>query len=172
MKISTKTGDNGETGLFGGRRVSKASPIIEIVGELDELHSVLGWTRFGVPAEKRQSVEKLIGRVQENMFRILAVAGAGMKPLKNLRGIDDEDIKFLEMALERYEKIIGGISKFIHPGTTEAAARFHMARAHCRSVERLMVKYGKKIKIPKNILIYLNRLSDLLFVMAYVFEKK
>lgn len=172
MKISTKTGDKGQTSLLRGLRIFKGSLLIDIIGELDELHSVLGWTRFGVPASKRSNINKLVEKVQDDMFRILAIAGSKMKLLKNLRGIDNEDIEFLEMELDKYEKIIGGISKFIHPGTTEAAARFHMARACCRRVERLMFRNSKKMRIPQNILIYLNRLSDLLFAVAYVFEKK
>jgi len=168
MKITTKTGDRGETSLFGGRRVSKSSDFICLIGELDELQAVTGWARCGLSGEMALATD----RIQDDLYRIMSVVGFEMKCPGNIRPIDDNDVEFLEKEMKKYEKAVGDLSKFIRPGTTEAAARLQIARTVCRRVERGMVGVdGESVKVPAEIIKYLNRLSDLLFVMAYSQER-
>lgn len=191
IKITTKTGDKGSTSLFGGRRVSKASPYIELVGELDELQSFLGWCRWrergkGNAIHKKisgraaeQNFADLIDRIQGDVYRMMSIAGFEMKCPKNIRAIGDADVKFLEKESEKYSVTIAKQMKFIKPGSTEMAARLHIVRCVCRRVERRCVacegEIGKSDSVREVfgfILKYLNRLSDLLFAMAYSFEKE
>lgn len=198
LKITTKTGDKGSTSLFGGRRVSKASVFIELAGELDELQSFLGWCRCGDGREGRDDLRgkrgrsadgfaDLIDRIQGDVYRIMSIAGFEMKCPGNIRAINDADVKFLEKESEKYSAMIAKQMKFIKPGSTEVAARLHIARCVCRRVERRCVactasamadggsdakSAGGAPEVFGFILKYLNRLSDLLFVMAYSFEKE
>lgn len=191
IKITTKTGDKGSTSLFGGRRVSKASAFIELVGELDELQSFLGWCRWGdgcgglrdkrgrsARSFKDHGFADLIDRIQGDIYRMMSIAGFEMKCPKNIRAISEEDVKFLEKESEKYCAMIAKQMKFIKPGSTEMAARLHIARCVCRRVERrcvaggAMVGGGSAPEVFEFILKYLNRLSDLLFAMAYSFEKE
>lgn len=205
MKITTKTGDKGETSLFGGRRVSKASVFIELVGGLDELQAVVGWCRCGVedgglrglaencPANCMTKLEsglgdelvELLGRVQDDLYRMMSVVGFEMKCPGNIRAIGEEDVAVLEKYVEAAQAKLGDLSKFIRPGTTEMAARLHIARTVCRRVEREFVRKGCFAMRAEGgdggrgrgemglrpMLKYLNRLSDVLFVMAYGEEK-
>lgn len=181
MKITTKTGDNGETSLFGGRRVSKASEFIELVGELDELQAVVGWCR--VEAIERNKCDKAAGeahmynmctaletclaRIEEDLYRMMSIVGFEFKCPGNIKPVGEEDVEFLEKEMSKYEDAVGDLSKFVRPGGSEISARLHIARTVCRRVERGMVK----VKVAGAMLKYLNRLSDLLFVLAYRFEK-
>lgn len=181
LKITTKTGDKGSTSLFGGRRVSKASPYVELVGELDELQSFLGWCRWGGGRRGRRDFADLIDRLQGDVYRIMSIAGFEMKCPKGIRAINEEDVKFLEKEAEKYCAMIAKQMKFIKPGSTEIAARLHIARCVCRRAERRCVACEGKVsstvadgaqEVFGFILKYLNRLSDLLFAMAYSFEKE
>ena len=158
MKITTKTGDNGDTSLFGGRRVSKASDFINLVGELDELQSFVGWAKV-----EAIGYEKILERVQDDIYRMMSVVGFEMKCPANIKEIEAADVEFLEAEIEGRQEEVKGLNEFIRPGGTEAAARLHIARTVCRRVERKMVE----IKIEGEILKYMNRLSDLLFILAY-----
>lgn len=166
MKITTKTGDKGETSLFGGRRVSKAAGIIVLVGELDELQAVVGWCR--VEAGERVGA---LERVVDDLYRIMSVVGFEFKCPGNIRAIDESDVEFLEKEMGKYEKEVGDLAKFVRPGgASELAARLHIARTVCRRVERGMVEItsgmGEERSTMEKILKYLNRLSDFLFVLA------
>lgn len=160
MKITTKTGDKGETSLFGGRRVSKASRYIELVGELDELQSVIGWASIEC---SMGHMGDMLKRVQDDIYRMMSVVGFEMKCPGNIKAIDVEDVTFLEGEIEARQDVVEGIKAFIRPGGSEAAARLHMARTVCRRVERRMVA----AEVEGEMLKYLNRLSDLLFILAY-----
>lgn len=165
MKITTKTGDRGDTGLFGGRRVSKASTFIELVGQLDELQSYVGWARCAITDDE---LLRILDRIQDDLYRMMAVVGFGMKCPKHIREIDEEDVTFLEKYIIEWQDLVKNLSKFINPGSCEAAARLHIVRTVCRRVERRMVK----AEVEGEMLKYLNRLSDFLFILAYKFEKK
>lgn len=164
MKISTKTGDKGETSLFGGRRVSKNSLYIAALGDLDELQAFLGACRFGVSDD----LAGLVSRLQDDIYRIMSVVGFEMKWPMNISPIDEEDVRFLEDFMSRYEAVVGDLGKFIRPGSTEEAARFNIARTVCRRAERSLVAISG---VPEEVLRYLNRLSDLLFVVGFGLEK-
>lgn len=178
MKITTKTGDKGETGLFGGERVSKSSLIMEVIGELDELTSFLGWAGRGGSEKggEEGEIQKALVRLQDDIYRIMGFLGMNFKWASYIKPLCEEDVEFLEKEIERIKLIVDPENKnfkFIRPGTSETAARLHICRSVCRRVERRMVELNtnSKGKIPGEILKYLNRLSDLLFVMAYSFEK-
>lgn len=152
MKISTKTGDGGETSLFGGRRVPKSNGLIEIVGELDELQSFVGLAMCTCD-------EAVLRRVQDDIYRLMSYFGFEMKWPKGIKAVDAEDVGFLEGEIEAREV---EMSEFVRPGGSEAAARLHVCRTVCRRVERKVVE----VECEGEVLKYLNRLSDLLFVMA------
>ncbi len=178
MKITTKTGDKGETSLFGGRRVSKASDFIRVVGDLDELQAVVGWchveaahtARHGALASAgREQVDggslQILERVTDDLYRMMSVVGFEFKCPGNIRAIDESDVEFLEGFMAKHEAEMDKVKAFVRPGgSSELAARLHIARTVCRRVERGMVEVGGDREMLK----YLNRLSDLLFVLAQV----
>lgn len=179
MKITTKTGDNGETGLFGGKRVSKDSNFIDVLGELDEIHSFLGWCR----CESKGNCNKLLARFQDDIYKIQAIVGFEMKCPKTVEIIEEDDVGFLEKEIEKRQHLVKDLQQFIRPGSSELAARLHIARAVCRRVERAVVRLQRKLvtgeglsgdvlAVFRVIIKYLNRLSDLLFLLAYEFEKE
>jgi len=177
MKISTKLGDNGETSMFRGKRVSKASRYMIVLGELDELHSVVGWAKFGVGAERFEEIRVLLERFQDDLYRMMSVIGYEMKVPESIEGVAEADVYYLEELVNKYEEMVGELSKFIRTGSTEAAARLHLARTECRRAERMMVGFNeaeknKELQIPGSIMRYMNRLSDLLFLLAYSFETR
>lgn len=156
MKITTKSGDGGETSLFGGRRVSKGSDYMRLLGEIDELQAVLGLCE-GTVAE----------RVQDDLYRMMAIVGFEMKCPGSVRDFDESDVEFLEGEMAGREVVFEKLGKFIRPGSTESAARWNLARAVCRRVEREMVAFSEHdLKVPAILVKYLNRLSDLLYVMG------
>lgn len=164
MRISTKKGDHGETGLFNGKRVKKSDPIIKIIGELDELNSFLGFAKVSI---MDIYVFDVFERVQKDIYRIMSVIGNEMKPPKDIKAIKDEDIECLEKQVEKLENSMSVSDKFVVPGESELSARIHLVRSVCRRAERTVVEYTEELKIPLSILKYLNRLSDLLFLLAH-----
>jgi cob(I)alamin adenosyltransferase len=163
MKIYTKTGDRGDTGLFGGERVRKDHGRIRAYGTVDEVNAVVGWARASAPDAELDSVLK---KIQNDLFDLGAVL-ATPDPQK-LRGpfIGDGDIRALEAVIDRLEKDLEPLRNFILPGGGEAGARLHVARTVCRRSERDIVTLTETTEIDPNVVIYMNRLSDLLFVMA------
>lgn len=196
MKITTKTGDMGQTSLFGGRRVSKSCGIIELVGELDELQAVVGWCKVeaemgmrnsgrvngtnlqnGGLSSRKVSPVKLFDKIQNDIYRIMSVVGFGMKCPKNIKPIGEKDVEFLEKEMEKYEQVAGDLNKFVRPGGSEISARLNIARTVCRRVERRVVAgmiegIVDESQVAGEILKYLNRLSDLLFVITLVEHRK
>jgi cob(I)alamin adenosyltransferase len=161
MKITTKKGDKGETGLFDGKRVSKGANVIDVLGELDELQSFLGLCRN----IKNADVE-LIEHLQDYVYRIMSIIGYQGKCPPSCKEIGREDVEFLEVSMDKYD--VGDLKEFVRPGSDESNARFNVARSVCRRAERSVVKFHEAGgAIPEMILVYLNRLSDLLFVMGF-----
>jgi cob(I)alamin adenosyltransferase len=165
MKIYTKTGDEGETGLFGGPRVKKNNVRIEAYGTVDELNAVVGMVRsHGLPAD----VDGLLARIQNELFD-LGAALATPEPEKfGIAGATDEHVAALEQAIDRFEAELEPLRQFILPGGTPAAAALHLARTVCRRAERCVVTLAETETISPRVVVYLNRLSDLLFVLARV----
>jgi cob(I)alamin adenosyltransferase len=163
MKIYTKTGDDGTTGLFGGGRVPKTSPRIEAYGTVDELNSVVGIVR-SVSTE----FNELLERIQQNLFVLGGDLATPIETRSNypVPRIKEEDVRMLERAIDEHEAELPELKRFILPGGTPASAHLHLARTVCRRAERCVVALAHAEEIGPFDTIFLNRLSDLLFVLA------
>lgn len=163
MKIYTKTGDAGETGLFGGARIGKDSARVWVYGEIDELNSVIGLARLEPIDDERDA---LLARIQSSLFALGAELAA--KPGKDvgIDRVDDEDVEQLERAIDAAEEELSPLKTFVLPGGSPTAARLHLARTVCRRAERRAVSLMRDEELRSVVIRYLNRLSDLLFVLA------
>ena len=164
MKIYTKTGDKGETGLFGGDRVAKDALRIEAYGTVDELNSLLGVIRVQHPGKK---VDQILERIQNDLFALgadLATRKASKRSL--VPRISRSHILAIEQAIDSFQSSLPPLKTFILPGGTVAASHLHYARTVCRRAERSTVRLSRSEVINENAIAYLNRLSDFLFVLA------
>jgi cob(I)alamin adenosyltransferase len=165
MKIYTKTGDSGDTGLFGGPRARKTAPRIEAYGAVDELNAVLGLARAEMPSG---AIDDVLTRVQNELFHVGAELATPDPMSHQTRVIDTRHAAVLEADIDHFEATLAPLRQFILPGGTRAAAQLHCARSVCRRAERRLVSLIDQADAPVSpaLLIYLNRLSDLLFVLA------
>ncbi|HEY4310382.1 MAG TPA: cob(I)yrinic acid a,c-diamide adenosyltransferase [Pirellulales bacterium] len=163
MKIYTKTGDAGETGLFGGPRVPKDAPRIEAYGTVDELNALLGLVRCETLAP---DIDALLARIQNELFDVGAELATPNPQAKNTATLGPKNIAALEEAIDQHEAHLAPLRQFILPGGTRPAALMHLARTVCRRAERRLVTLATTETISPTLVIYLNRLSDLLFVLA------
>jgi cob(I)alamin adenosyltransferase len=164
LRIYTRSGDKGETTLFGGKRVPKDETRVEAYGTVDELNSHLG---FCLLSMKNQSSVNLIDRIQRDLFAIGAMlASPDKSQLDEKSKLTESSVDYLERNIDNIEKQLQPIQAFILPGGSEPAARFHVARAVCRRAERKVVALLRKEEVDPVIVKYLNRLSSLLFVLA------
>ncbi len=163
MKIYTKTGDEGETGLFGGARIGKDSARVWVYGEIDELNSVLGLVRLHPIDETRDA---LLAAIQSSLFNLGAELAA--RPGKDIgvARIEEPDVEELERAIDEAEAVLAPLKTFVLPGGSPAGAHLHLARTVCRRAERRAVVLMRNEELRPAVLRYLNRLSDLLFVLA------
>ena len=165
MKIYTKTGDAGETALLGGQRVAKSAPRVAAYGEVDELNAWLGFVRSTKP---HGELTAMLERTQRDLFAIgarLADPAGTVAARVAKTAVTDEDIARLEQWIDALDAGLPPLRRFILAGGAPAAAALHVARTVCRRAERSVVALGHDAVEP-GILVYLNRLSDLLFVMA------
>jgi cob(I)alamin adenosyltransferase len=167
MKIYTRTGDDGSTGLIGGQRVSKSDARIDCYGTVDELNAALGLVACGVSDELADKVR----RVQAELFVIgshlaLNREDAATPGSVSLPALEDVMVDRLEMEIDAAQSELPQLRTFILPGGTETAARLHLSRTICRRAERLLVSFAHDRPVPSLMLVYLNRLSDWLFVQA------
>src|SRR5262245_26861458 len=178
MKIYTKTGDRGETGVFGGPRVAKDDPRIEAYGTVDELNAVLGLVR----CEKLPpDVDDLLERIQNELFDVGAELATPRPDDHGIARTADSHVAALERAIDHYEAGLAPLKSFILPGGAKPAAWLHLARTICRRAERRTVTVAREVSlhgatdavdarlpepISPTLIIYLNRLSDLFFVLA------
>lgn len=164
MKIYTKTGDQGETSLGKGRRVSKADPVIECLGSLDELNAYLGWLADSkITAARTRELKE----IQRRIFVIGSlVADCATKKLKENYNIALADVTNLELMIDQLTAELEPLEHFILPGGHVVVSRCHLARAVCRRAERRLVAVAGEIGLAKVVLEYLNRLSDYLFTLA------
>ena len=167
-RIYTKTGDGGETSLGDGQRVGKDDPRVAAYGEVDELNAVLGLLlaqQTGFPEAD------LIRQIQNDLFDVgadLCLPLESEKPNQAPLRIQPAQVERIEKAIDRINARLAPATSFILPGGTSAAAWCHFARTVCRRAERHIVTLGRVHKINPQVLAYLNRLSDLLFVLARV----
>lgn len=167
-RIYTKTGDNGTTGLIGGKRVPKNAPQIEANGSLDELNALIGVVRSRTLPDRADAVLQF---VQDDLFTIGAqIANPEGKNLQP--GIGDREISRLEQVIDTIENDLEPLRQFILPGGSMAGAELHLVRAVSRRAERNCVTLSQTEKVDPAILRYLNRLSDLCFVLARYVNKQ
>jgi cob(I)alamin adenosyltransferase len=164
MKIYTRTGDDGTTGLLGPGRVRKSAPRVEAYGAVDELNAVLGVARA---ADLDRWVDEELGGIQSMLFTLgaeLASVAPGLRT--TLDQITEDDVVTLERWIDRREADLPRLTTFILPGGTPLAAQLHLARTVCRRAERRVVALAEHEPVDGAVLRYLNRLADLLFVLA------
>jgi cob(I)alamin adenosyltransferase len=164
MKIYTKTGDFGDTALFGGGRVPKEDARVEAYGQVDELNAVLGLAR----SEGLGAMDALMQRLQDQLFTVggILATPAGSKAEKLVPKIKPEWTTEMENAIDGFDAQMPVLTSFILPGGTKAASALHLARTVCRRAERRAVPLMRSGHIGPEVVVYLNRLSDLLFTMA------
>ncbi|TYP92708.1 cob(I)alamin adenosyltransferase [Fodinibius salinus] len=163
MKIYTKRGDSGDTSLFGGDRVSKSSERIKAYGTVDELNSVVG---LAASYELSERGTILLRRIQELLFTLGADLATPPSSDTRIDRIAQEDIDFLEEAIDELEENLETLKNFILPGGSQPGATLHLARTVCRRAERATVACHETDEISDECIKFLNRLSDFLFVIA------
>lgn len=166
MRIYTRTGDTGETGLIGGQRVPKDDPRVEAYGTVDELNATLGIARCYLT--EQPELDNLLERLQNELFDIGAELASPPERAAQFQSIGESHITAMENAIDRFEEELPPLRQFILPGGTLTAAHLHLARTVCRRAERQVVRLSHTSTVNAAIIKYLNRLSDLLFVMARV----
>ena len=165
MKIYTRTGDQGQTSLLGGHRVPKDTLRIEVYGTIDELNSHIGLLRDHAHGRR----DALLIPIQEKLFSLGSrLASGNEKQAEKFKvpQVTDEDITTLEAAMDGMDKEVPEMRNFILPGGHQAASQAHVCRTVCRRAERLLVTLASSEEVPATAVRYLNRLSDLLFVLA------
>jgi cob(I)alamin adenosyltransferase len=167
MKIYTRTGDQGETGLFGGGRVSKSDPRVAAYGDVDELNSAIGVARASPP---ETLFDDLLTAIQRDLFSLgghLATPDPDKvrKALEKAE-LDEGRIAAFERAIDEADAELPPLRAFVLPAGTAKAAALHLARTICRRAERSVVALAAGSPVPSLFLVYLNRLSDLLFTLA------
>lgn len=163
MKIYTRTGDTGETGLLGGVRVKKHDLRIEAYGTVDELNAVLGVVRAAQPSQR---VDQILEHIQNELFGVGAELATPTSKGAHSGRIEESHVERLEEMIDLCEAELPPLKNFILPGGCPTAAQLHFARTVCRRAERLVVELSETGPVSPQIIVYLNRLSDLLFVLA------
>jgi len=164
MKIYTKTGDKGNTSLFGGTRVSKADNRIETYGTIDELNSYIGLIRDTQSGTARKATLK---EIQDRLFTIGShLASDNKSKMERVPDLVDMDVEFLEQEMDDMDRDLPEMKSFILPGGHVHVSYCHLARCVCRRTERLAIKLSESVQVEPIIIRYLNRLSDYLFVLA------
>jgi cob(I)alamin adenosyltransferase len=174
VRLYTRTGDHGETSLMGGGRVPKDHPRVIAYGEVDETNAAIGVARTTTP---RRLADRLLAAVQHDLFTIGgALATPRPSRLKAKQraklAIDPERVRALERAIDAAEGELPPLKAFVLPGGTAKAAALHYARTVCRRAERATVRLAKEEPVPSEIISYLNRLSDLLFALARLANRR
>jgi cob(I)alamin adenosyltransferase len=174
VKIYTRTGDAGDTGLFGGGRVPKTHPRVEAYGDVDELNAAIGLARA---IELMPRVDEVLVPLQRDLFAIGALLATPdlekMKRQLEKASIDERRISELEHAIDDGDRELEPLKAFIIPGGTPKAAALHVARTVCRRAERRVIALAdEEVPPPSIVVVYLNRLSDLLFTLARVASRR
>lgn len=165
LKIYTKTGDLGQTSLLGGKRVPKDHPRVVAYGDVDELNAALGAARAYVGAD----LSRLLLGVQQDLFAIgaqLADPARKVASRRSKAAVSAARVRRLEKAIDTRQAVLPPLRAFVTPGGPPSVAHLHVARAVCRRAERSVVTLARDAEVDARIIVYLNRLSDLLFVLA------
>jgi cob(I)alamin adenosyltransferase len=171
-KVYTKTGDQGETGLVGGERVAKDTPRIESYGTVDELQAVLGMLRAALAESDRepetcQAGLQAINRVQQDLFDLGSTLATPVKYLDRVKNpITEERIVWLETTMDAWNESLTPLRSFVLSGGGRFSALSHVARTVCRRCERVILGLSRQEEVPGEVLRYINRLSDFLFVLG------
>lgn len=167
FKIYTKTGDDGTTGLVGGSRVKKYDIRLEAYGTIDELNASLGMLDA---LNDDAAISSLLSVIQNKLFNIGSRLASDEKgeELTAALAITDEDIQHLEQAIDLFEEELPELTHFILPGGDQLVAQCHVSRTLCRRAERRIVEFAEQEKVRPELIKYVNRLSDLLFVLARI----
>jgi cob(I)alamin adenosyltransferase len=166
-RIYTRTGDDGTTSLFGGERVGKGNPRIDAYGTVDEANSVVGLARSHLTDEGgAERLDPVLGDVQEELFVVGADLATPVDAKPMVPRVKDHHVERVEERIDTFDADLQPLKKFVLPGGTPAGASLHSARTVCRRAERLVVQASASTPINEKTKIYLNRLSDLLFVLA------
>ena len=163
MKIYTGKGDKGETGLYGGERVLKNSPRLEAYGIVDELNSFVG---LAVTEIVDKDVKALLLKIQSQLFTVGADLATPEEKKQDGDGTPAEFYSNIEKEIDKFDAKLGELKSFILPGGSKSSAHLHVCRTVARRAERAVVSLKNSVEIGDNILIFLNRLSDLFFVLA------
>jgi len=159
--VYTRTGDKGTTGLYTGQRVPKQSLRVEAYGSIDEITSALGMARA---MAKHQNVKATIIKVQQLLMSMMAdIASVGAQPL-----IKEEHVKLFEETIDKYDEMLEPLGHFVIPGDNPGAAALDLARTTTRRAERNLLRLAEKEEVNQNVLICVNRLSDLCFILERV----
>ena len=180
MKLYTRTGDDGTTGLFGGGRVGKDHPRVEAYGTVDELNAAIGLAISaaagplsgpggrGTRSAGEGLILDILAKLQPRLFDLGAELATphGSKHESKIHRLSNTDVAEAEGWIDRVEEGNAPMTHFVMPGGTELSARLHLARTICRRAERLMVHLGRSDEVNPHAIVYVNRISDLLFAMA------
>lgn len=167
MPIYTRLGDTGRTVTLSGKKVYKDDAKVEAYGQLDELNALLGVVIAFT--KKDEDVKAILEKAQKNLFILGAELMIGKKGRRKIGAVDVEE---LESAIDTYEEQLTALANFIIPGGSKTASLLHLARSVCRRCERSIVALSRKETIDPVVVVYLNRLSDLLFVLARYVNRK
>jgi cob(I)alamin adenosyltransferase len=168
LKLYTKTGDDGTTGLFGGARVAKASARVEAYGTVDETNAAIGVARAArLEADADAAIQEVLAAVQQDLFVVGAELACvpGRESKLNMALVSEDDIARLERAIDAADAACPPLRSFVLPGGAPLAAALHMARTIARRAERAVLAIDDA-PVRREVVVYLNRLSDLLFALA------
>jgi cob(I)alamin adenosyltransferase len=165
--VYTRTGDDGTTSLFGGERVGKGNARIDAYGTVDETNSFVGMARAHLDGEPgADRLDPVLGNIQDELFIVGADLATPMDAKPVVPRVKEAHVEALEDRIDRFDADLDPLKNFILPGGTPAASTLHTARTVCRRAERLVVEAKTSTPVNEQTIIYLNRLSDLLFVLA------
>ena len=163
MKIYTRTGDTGSTGLIGGARVDKDDDVVEAIGALDELNSAIGLVRN---LTSDWPLEFLLERIQNIVFEVGAEVASPAEHIRAQRATLGNIVEVLERSMDVQTQMLPELKNFVLPGGSELASRLHWARCMARRAERQIVLFRRKVPVRAELMEFLNRLSDWLFIAA------
>lgn len=171
MKIYTKSGDDGTTGLFNGKRVSKSDMRVDSYGTIDELNSVIG---VAISFEPDEKLKEDLSELVHKLFRLATDLATPLEPPVKFRiqRIDDDDINWLERKIDSYDEELDELRNFILSGGTHSASFLHLARTVSRRAERRIIDLQQSEELGNFIVRFINRLSDYLFTAARVANKR